>query len=311
MRVSLTGLDPRRPRFWLALFFLALAIPTAILIRQAYSQLKWEAFHQHRTMAEELTARIDGRFVRMIDAEEARSFADYGFLVVAGDPSASFLQRSSLSTYPVGSAIPGLVGYFQVDAAGAFSTPLLPPAGAAPSVYGISGGELDGRQALEVRIRTILSRNSLVEEAKSVALEQTVPKGSAKPEREGAVEMGPAPVLSGRDEEPRLLVESEKTHKRAKAPGQAAFDRLNEAYGRPGRGVEQAASPLGRVDDLNLEQGLQRRLIDSSGDEAGTRKAPSMRERGVRKERAALPEPPLPSLRSSRSPWLLRQGSCA
>ena len=36
------------PYLWLLLFFLALAVPTAVLVRQAYSQLKWEAFHQHQ-----------------------------------------------------------------------------------------------------------------------------------------------------------------------------------------------------------------------------------------------------------------------
>jgi hypothetical protein len=31
----------------LLLFFLALALPTSILVYQAYGQLKWEAFYQH------------------------------------------------------------------------------------------------------------------------------------------------------------------------------------------------------------------------------------------------------------------------
>src|SRR5919106_4213016 len=118
-RASLTtGLDRKRLRLWLTLFFLALAMPTGILIHQAYSQLKWEAFHQHRVLAEELAARIDGRFIQLINDEEARSFTDYAFLVVAGDPSANFVQRSPLSAYPGASAIPGLIGYFQVDPQG-------------------------------------------------------------------------------------------------------------------------------------------------------------------------------------------------
>ena len=79
--------------------------------------------------AEELAARIDERLGDLIAEEEARSFADYGFLVVTGDPAASFLQRSALAAYPVRSAIPGLVGYFQVDAEGVLSTPLLPQGG--------------------------------------------------------------------------------------------------------------------------------------------------------------------------------------
>ena len=100
MGARLTGLDRNRLRLWLALFFVALAVPTAVLIHQAYSQLKWEAFHQHQVLAEELAARIDARYAQLIDAEEARSFSDYAFLVVAGDPAAGFVQRSPLSAYP-------------------------------------------------------------------------------------------------------------------------------------------------------------------------------------------------------------------
>ena len=125
---SLTGLDRKKLRRWLAVFFLSLAIPTGILVYQAYSQLKWEAFHQYRVLAEELAARIDARIVQLINTEESRSFADYTFLNVAGDPAANFLQRSPLSAYPHTSPIPGLVGYFQVDAQGEFTTPLVPQA---------------------------------------------------------------------------------------------------------------------------------------------------------------------------------------
>ena len=70
---------------------------------------------------------------RMLAAEEARGYADYGFVVIAGDPNTSkLLQRSPLARYPVQSTLPGLIGYFQTDAAGAFSTPLLPLAASAP-----------------------------------------------------------------------------------------------------------------------------------------------------------------------------------
>ena len=63
-------------------------------------------------------------------------------LVVMGDPSANFVQRSPLSAYPSASSIPGLIGYFQVDAQGAFTTPLLPGPEAVPAAYGISTEEL-------------------------------------------------------------------------------------------------------------------------------------------------------------------------
>ena len=99
-RTLIKGLDQRRLRNLLGLLFLGLALPTAILIWQAYSQLKWEAFHQHRVAAEELTRRVDSNLAAMVQAADARTFADYTFLVVSGEPSANFVQRSPLSAYP-------------------------------------------------------------------------------------------------------------------------------------------------------------------------------------------------------------------
>jgi signal transduction histidine kinase len=161
-RRPLAGLDRGRLRLVLAFFFLALAVPAAILVYQAYDQLKWEAFHQYRTLAEELTTRIDGRISRLIGEEEARSYADYGFLVVAGDPAANFLQPSPLSAFPVASDIPGLLGYFQIDAEGVFSTPLVPVADHLAASYGISELELAQRRDLQRQIRLTLIRNRLV-----------------------------------------------------------------------------------------------------------------------------------------------------
>jgi len=131
-KAFIKGYDKGRLRLLLTVFFLALAIPTALLIRQAYSQLKWEAFHQYRGLAEELTNRIDARLVDMINFADASSFTDYTFLVVTGDPDVNVLQRSPLSTYPVSVDPPGLLGYFQVDTGGAFSSPLLPGEGSDP-----------------------------------------------------------------------------------------------------------------------------------------------------------------------------------
>ena len=163
LRSSLMGLDRRQLRRWLGLFFLALAIPTAVLIFQAYDQLKWEAFHRHRVLAEELASRVDATAARFIADEERRSFAEYGFLVVSGDPSASFIQRSALSAYPVRALLPGLIGYFQVDTEGVFSSPLLPADGGNANEYGVNATEQSERVALQNKIRDILGRNRLVE----------------------------------------------------------------------------------------------------------------------------------------------------
>ena len=121
-----SGSSKDRLRRLLGLFFIALTIPSAILTWQAYSRLQWESFHQYQLLAEELLGRIDRRMRDMIAREEARAFTDYRFLVVEGAPAANYLQRSPLSGFPVRSDIPGLLGYFQVDADGRFTTPLLP-----------------------------------------------------------------------------------------------------------------------------------------------------------------------------------------
>ena len=138
-RLAASASEKARLRRLLALFFVALAIPSAVLTWQAYSRLKWETFHRYQSMAEEMVDRIDGRLRELIAKEEARAFADYRFLVVEGAPEANYRQRSPLSGFPVKSDFPGLLGHFQVDADGRFTTPLLPDDPAvSPLAYGIS-----------------------------------------------------------------------------------------------------------------------------------------------------------------------------
>ncbi len=167
-------LDKRRLRNLLLLFFLALAVPTAVLVWQAYSQLKWEAFHQHRGLAEELTRRIDSRLNDMINTADARSFADYTFLVVSGDPSANFVQRSPLSAYPVTGDLPGILGYFQVDTDGVFSTPLLPSEGAQAANLGIGESEYTNRVQLAEEIQRVLADNRLVQSRQDIGVRRRV-----------------------------------------------------------------------------------------------------------------------------------------
>jgi signal transduction histidine kinase len=294
---SLSGLDRKKLRRWLAVFFLALAIPTGILVYQAYSQLKWEAFHQHRVLAEELAARIDARIVQLINTEEARSFADYAFLNVAGDPAASFLQRSPLSAYPHASSIPGLVGYFQVGAQGEFTTPLVPPTGTVASTYGISAGELEQRLALQQQLEQILSRNRLVQDStagKATSGETAADALHANAARRDKQAGLAAPVIAGDKDalQQRTLDDSTlpATLELAEeqVPGQAAFDRLNKAAApREQEKKQQAASVLGRVEDLKLDYRYQ----SESADEVQRQSAAPVAAKRARKERSALPEP--------------------
>ncbi len=156
------GFDTGRLKGLLAIFFLALAVPTGVLIWQAYGQLKWEAFHQYRGIAEGLSNRIDSVLMTQLETAEARSFADYTFLVVAGDQKLNFVQRSPLSEFPVAQDLPGIIGYFQVGTEGEFSTPLLPQGNSNPASFGISAEEFEQRTEVALKIREILSDNRLV-----------------------------------------------------------------------------------------------------------------------------------------------------
>ncbi len=263
-------------RLILGLFFLALAIPTTILIYQALSQMKWEAFRQHQVMAEELSTRIDKRLNQLIAEEEKRSFADYAFLNIAGNMRNNILQRSPLSTFPVEANLPGVLGYFQVDAEGEFSTPLLPAQGSEQS-FGINQDEKQQRMALQQRIQQILSQNQLVKQTKKdrqPARKNEVMALSPSP----ATDIVAAPDLSG------IMVEEEIDSDTA----QAAFDSLERRDDSSQR-EQRITQSLGRVEELKLksqfEQQARSAPIESS------KQIFLDEKRAVRKEQTMLPEP--------------------
>lgn len=261
----------------LSVFFLALAIPTAALVWQAYSQLKWEAFHQYRNTAEELTRRINTQLVAAIENLEARSFADYSFLVVT---TANFLQPSVLSIYPVPQDIPGLLGYFQVGTEGEFSTPLLPSNNSPPNYSRISNAQYQQRRALAEQLRSVLSNNQLV------AHRAAAPAAAIRPEQE---------VTGGLRQTPS---------------SQSAFDKLNESrsssYPRRETSIDsdsnavEADQPpqqdygMGWVADLKLDSAYQKKSANLEMAEQKAKNIPAPSDyptRLSRKEQISLPEP--------------------
>jgi signal transduction histidine kinase len=247
-------LDERRIRWLLAAFFLALAVPAALLIAQAYDQLKWEAFRSNQLLAEDFASRVDAGLRAAVSAEEARSFGDYSFLVVEGDAAANFVQRSPLSAYPVAGSVPGALGYFQVDAAGALTTPLLPPPKVDAAGYGIGADELAARTVLFASISEVLAQNRLVprtskDDVGGVAAAGLLNSLARAPEARGAVvdeerarRQNEAPVAPAatppaaaanvvRDAEVELVETAAKV-----VATQAAFDRLAS--------VEKQSAPL-------------------------------------------------------------------
>lgn len=277
----LAGLTPAHLRRWLLLFFLALLIPSGVLIQQSYSQLKWEAFHLYRVQAEELSARINDRLQRLIGMEEQRGFTDYGFLVVTGEARAGFLQPSVLSRYPVAAPLPGVIGYFQVDDAGRFSTPLLPTPADQARRYGISAQELDQRQALHARLQQILNKNQLVQAGTAASTEKrdkVVPGGAVR-----------RPSVSG------LASTSDMPRADSIDQPQAAFDALNRAQSK-GQLANKAgiSQPRSRVEDLRLDRRFEAQLAEEQAQAPLEKKLKLSAPRTARKEQSLLPAPAAP-----------------
>jgi signal transduction histidine kinase len=286
MKRASLGLDRKRLRRVLSLFFLALAAPAAVLVYQAYAQLKWESFHQHRQLAEELAGRVDARLERLIQAEEERSFADYAFLVVAGDPAANFVQRSPLSDYPPKSALSGLLGYFQVDARGFFSTPLLPPRAEDAPVYGISGPERESRLDLQNRVLDILSRNRLVRSRIDEAQRES--SGYKQDRRDKDEEK-----RESSDEREQAQAASKPEAAGASAPveSQAAFDKLSDRMAT--LDFKKKAESLGAVENREADKAKaapSEPLPAPPAAQAYAGKGARLEKRAMRKELEALPE---------------------
>ena len=239
-------MTPRRLALLLVLFFVALALPTSVLVYQAYGQLKWEAFYQHQRLARELTLRIDGEFRDLIEREENRPISDYEFLNVSGSEGSAFLQPSPLSQFPPEVELPGLLGYFQVDSAGQLRTPIVPDANA--SSYGISSSELQLRQQQEGRIRGILDQNRLVKKSDIAATPAL--RGEVVAAEEIALQRADQPGLTMElDSADSSLATDDRVNL-----GQSAFDELTTR--KLSEPVESRA-PVDQVKDLKLEDSYQ------------------------------------------------------
>ncbi|VAW69442.1 Sensory box histidine kinase, partial [hydrothermal vent metagenome] len=230
----------------LLLCFFSLLVPASILIHHTYKQLELEAYYQYRVLAEELTSRINKNLDNIISEEEKRAFTDYSFLNVSGDQTASLLQRSPLSAYPVKQSIPGIISYFQVDSNGVFSTPLLPPETTESNRFGIDNKELSERKRLHTRAYHILLASKIVPENPIQNSIQTSEQ-SPKP----VVNKASSITADSRD----VDFSDEKIAAQILTPGQTAydaFDRLEKPTERKKLAKKSRQSSLGRVKDINI-----------------------------------------------------------
>ena len=273
-------LDSARLKWLLLLFFLALALPTGALIWQAYGQLKWEAFHQYRVLAEELSDRIDAAMIERIAAVEAHGFADYAFLTVSGDAGGNVPQRSPLARFPVAQDFPGLLGYFQVDAEGRFSTPLLPADDQAPETLGIGARELGERRALALTIQAVLADNRLIRARDARTHPVVAADPGAAPAAPGSADASVA--LAGST--PRARQDKDTGYSAAIAApqpsaipesrySQQVFDQLGgNAADAETDAARRAPNVYGKLADLDLDRTLEKKSErlerESASDEA-------------------------------------------
>ena len=263
-------------RLILAVFFLALAIPAVALIYQAYQRLQWETFHQHQSLADAFASRVDQNVRDWVRVEDARSFTQYNFFDVVAPANNSLLQRSPLAVYPPPVGVPGLIGYFQVDSQGVFSTPVLPAPEFATRQANIEPQELQARQTLATRMRNILAANRLLGGG---ARDQRHYPASPAPavEREAKTQLNRA---DSKDDSPSLTALAD-----AAPPAQVAFDTLNEsASARAASAPAPASKSLGRVADLKLEQRFQGKAVMSAEQEHGQAMPAIKAKRALRKE---------------------------
>jgi len=142
---------------------LCLAIPLALLVSQVYTHLKREVVYQYRAAAEEVVYRINQRLVEMLQAEENRAFDEYSFLKVSTNPllQGTAVTTSPLSELPPRSAVPGVIGYFQINPDGSVQSPVLPELSetelsANVEQFGFGAPELEKRLTLRRRLEHLL-----------------------------------------------------------------------------------------------------------------------------------------------------------
>jgi signal transduction histidine kinase len=193
----------KRLRWLLGLLFLGLAIPAGLLIRQGFAQVELAEFRRQQLVAEELVRGIDARLGAAIAIEDSRPATDFDYAVAPRDSATNVVQLSPLSSLAAAGTFPGTIGYFQVDAVGQLSTPLLPQA----DREALPDAERAAKTSVENLLADVLEANRLVE-----------PGPGATPLRQG--------------EETRLRrelaesIESADLNQNDSVRGQAAFDEL-------------------------------------------------------------------------------------
>ena len=163
LRPGTRGQATRRLRLLLCASLLCVALPLTLLLSRVYQYLAQEVFYQYRSAAEEVVKQVNQRLADILQGEELRPFDEYSFLKVTANPlfKNSAIIASPLSELPPQSAVPGVIGYFQINPDGSLNLPVLPDLDEAElsanaERFGFGSSELARRLALRSRIEALL-----------------------------------------------------------------------------------------------------------------------------------------------------------
>lgn len=288
-RRSPLSLTPARLRWLLLALWLLLVIPTLVLVLQARQQIKWEALYQHRTLAEEFSQRIDERLQQWIALEESRSPADYQFLVPGSE------QLSTLAQWPVPATVPGLIGYFQVDEQGFFSTPLLPANAAESRQFRQPLLNASEREAVSQQLQDVLGANRLVEKPRDsrrsgLDMAGTIAPAPQAPLQEYPLQESAAASTATHPESSDLESKSQALAVTELPYAQQNFDRLRASSSRQQK-------VLGRIDELQLDDQFANADAKDKGMEVEMKAKAAQEQRekdkSLKKESHAAPDTPV------------------
>jgi signal transduction histidine kinase len=269
-RPGTRGHATRRLRLLLCASLLCMALPLTLLLRHAYQTLAQEVFYQYRTAAEEVAKQVNQRLADILQGEELRPFDEYSFLKVTANPlfKSSAIIASPLSELPPQSAVPGVIGYFQINPDGSMNSPVLPDLDEAElsanaERFGFGSSELARRLALRSQIEELLRAGVFPKERRK--RQQHAAQPSAAP-----VPTGPAPAVRDAGEsdfaaaappasgqqallQPKLSVARSSSYRERRkeqvvlpeqstvSQVQDALDKLNAPSPPPDRSAEQRA----------------------------------------------------------------------
>ena len=172
-----TSVAKRRLILSLALFFICLTLPLMFLVDRVYQQFQREMFYQYRDSAEQVVIQANDAIEILVAKEESRPFTDYQFYKVSESPllKQKGIELSPLSRLDGEENLPGIIGYFQVDPDGSFSSPILPSVEESfltSASLNIEREELTLRLRRRSKIKTLLLNANLLDGGETKPLEE-------------------------------------------------------------------------------------------------------------------------------------------